>query len=71
MATIDAINTIDGTVYGKFTISADEALDVRKHALMAAVTVYQGKGDYLTNEYAILNLAKMFEEHLTRNVGNG
>ena len=64
MATID-------TSKGTFTIDPDELLDIRKEALRLAVTLYQGKGDYRTNEYAVLNLARSFEEHLTRKVGNG
>ena len=52
-----------------FMMDPDELLDIRKEALRAAVTLYQGKGDYLRNEWAIMNLARSFEEYLTRKVG--
>jgi hypothetical protein len=42
----------------------EEKLDMRKHALECASRVYSGKGDYLSNEYAILNLSKFFESYL-------
>ena len=47
-----------------FNLSWDERLDIRKTALEAACLVYQGKGDYLTNEYAILNMASAFDKFL-------
>lgn len=71
MATLEAINNIDGTVYGKFTISADEALDIRKHALECAVRAFQGNCTLPADADIIVKAAKIFEEHLTRNAGNG
>lgn len=41
--------------------SWSENKEIRLEAIKAAVQVYHGKGDYLVNEYAILNLAKSFE----------
>lgn len=64
MATLDPVKK-------SFTIDPDELLDIRKEALRNAALLYQGKGDYLTNEYAVLNAARSFEEHLTRKLGNG
>jgi len=69
MAKIEPILKDDGTTIGKLTISADELLDIRKEALRSAAMIYQGNSDRTTREY--LELAKSFEEHLTRNAGNG
>lgn len=63
MATLDLVKK-------SFTIDPDELIEIRKEALRNAALLYQGKGDYLTNEYAALNLARSFEEHLIRKVGN-
>lgn len=69
MAKIEPILKDDGTTIGKLKISADELLDIRKEALRAAVMIYQGYGNRRACEY--LDMAKFFEEHLTRNAGNG
>lgn len=65
MATIRITN--DGTE-GSFLLSPEELLDIRKHALDCASRLGTG-GAYPTSE--IINIAKKFEEHLTRNTGNG
>ena len=54
---------ISAPVMGAY-LSWEERLDIRKHALECASRVYSGKGDYLSNEYAILNLSKFFESYL-------
>lgn len=66
-----SVELIEGTMIGKFTITGEEALELRRHALECACRVYQGLGDYRTNEYAILNMAKLFESHLSRNTNSG
>lgn len=62
------VDTESNPNFALFELSAEEVIDIRRTALMAAAMVYQGKGDYLTNEYAILNMTSRFEEHLMRGV---
>ena len=52
--------------FATFELDADEAIDIRKTALMAAAMVYQGQSECRTDEY--ISLAKSFEEHLLRGV---
>lgn len=65
MATIKIIN--DGTE-GSFLLSPEELLDIRKHALHCA-SRYSAERGYDVED--LLRFAKRFEEHLTRNAGNG
>jgi len=61
MATVDMVKKT-------FTIDPDELLDIRKHALECAVRLY---ADGRMSAEFVMNMAKQFEEHLTRKVGNG
>ena len=67
MAEVKPVLKDDGTITGKFTISADELLDIRKHALECACHL-RAQGGYDSEK--VLAIAKKFEEHLVRNSGN-
>ena len=54
-----------------FTIDPDELLDIRKHALECAVKAFQGNCVWGDDAKKVIEMAKAFEEHLTRKVGNG
>lgn len=53
------------------TIDPDELLDIRKHSLECAVKAFQGNCVWGDDAQKVINMAKAFEEHLTRKVGNG
>lgn len=65
------VNIIEGTNIGKFTISADEALEIRKFALECAVHALPRDRKQVPDIDYLLSVAKQFETHLTRNTGNG
>lgn len=68
MATVELI---EGTMIGKFTITAEEALDIRKHALECAVQALPRDRNGVPDINYLLSVAKQFEAHLTRNTDNG
>ena len=64
MATIDSDKKT-------FTIDPDELLDIRKHAL-ECVCRFAPRSRHQSHDIDyLLVVAKRFEEHLTRKVGNG
>ena len=65
------VELIEDTMIGKFTLTPEEALDIRKHALECACRIAQ-KGRHQEADISyLLIVAKKFEAHLSRNTGNG
>jgi hypothetical protein len=68
MATIELIGD---TMTGKFTLTPEEALDIRKHALECACRIAQEGRHQEADINYLLMVAKKFEFHLARDTGNG
>ena len=65
------IELIEGTDTASMTISPDELLDIRKHAL-ECVCRFAPRSRHQSHDIDyLLQVVKRFEEHLTRNIGNG
>lgn len=65
------VELIEGTMIGKFTITAEEALDIRKHALECAVHALPRDRKQPQDIDYLLRVAKQFEAHLSRNTNDG